>query len=230
MRFQQLTFTDIIHHHSHDFDWSENQILKHHLDNLDPQTDDQFIYLWGTNGSGKTHVLQTIASHYAAEKPSIYLPLEMADAIEPNCLDNLEEQKVVCLDDIHFIKQQKAWEEAIFHLYNRIRQTKQTLLVISGDLPPAQIGLQLPDLTSRLQWGLCWHLKEPSDDQKIEILMTAASKKGFELPIAVAQYLLSRSERKLVSLIQVIEQLDVYSIEAQRRIITIPFLKKCLNI
>jgi DnaA family protein len=231
MIFKQLTFTDITpRHQEHEFHWGDNLALKHHLTYLNKQKDDQFIYIWGSQGSGTTHLLQTIADHYSLNNPSIYIPLNMAESITPSCLENLELQSVVSLDDIGFIKHQSQWEEGIFHLYNRIRQTQNTLLVISGDLPPHQIGLKLPDLVSRLQWGLCWQLKEPSDETKMAILMNIANKKGFELPPSVAQYLLSRNERNLSSLMTILEKLDVYSIEAQRRVITIPFLKKCLNL
>lgn len=231
MMFKQLTFTGITPQcqQEHDFNWNDNLALKHHLTHLNKQKDDQFIYIWGAHDSGKTHLLQTIAEQFSLNKPSIYIPLSMADSISPNCLENLELQHVVSLDDIGHIKHQSDWEEAIFHLYNRIRETQNTILVISGDLPPTQLGLQLPDLISRLQWGLCWQLKEPSDETKIDILMNIANKKGFELPLTVAQYLLSRNERNLASLMQILDKLDIYSIEAQRRIITIPFLKKCLS-
>jgi len=229
--FKQLSFAEIIpdYKHSHSYLWSENALLQYHLLNLSKTTEEKFIYVWGAGGCGKSHLLQTIATDFSAEKPSIYLPLQMAESITPQCLENLELQNIVAIDDIHLIRHQKEWEEGVFHLFNRIRDKKETLLVISGILPPAQLGLKLPDLVSRLQWGLCWQLREPSDEQKTSILIEVANKKGFELPISVAQYLLSHYERNLSSLMKIIDDLDIGSLEAKRRIISIPFVKKCLE-
>ena len=47
----------------------------------------------------------------------------------------------------------EPWEMAIFNLYNRILESGKTRLLITGDRPPRQLNLGLPDLASRLDWG-----------------------------------------------------------------------------
>lgn len=229
--FKQLSFSKLIPEQKdlNDFQWGENALLKFHLEKIIQSPDDKFVYIWGAAGSGKSHLLQTLCHQYDADYSSIYLPLSLADELTPMALENLESQHIVTIDDIHLIKQNLAWEEAIFHLYNRIRDAKNSLLVISGNKPPSQLGLQLADLSSRLQWGLTWHLKELQDASKIDILTQAAAKKGFVLPTPVVQYLLTHHNRNLHYLMQLIDYLDNASLQAQRKIITIPFVKSCLN-
>ena len=229
--FKQLSFSKLIPEQKDltDFHWGDNSLLQFHLKKVLNSSDDKFIYLWGAPGCGKSHLLQTLCHQYDTLLSSIYLPLELANELTPFALENLESQHIVTIDDIHLIKQNSAWEEGLFHLFNRIRDAKKTLLVISGNQPPSQLGLQLPDLTSRLQWGLTWHLKALQDADKIDILTQAAAKKGFILPSTVVQYLLTHHNRNLNYLMHLLDYLDKASLEAQRKIITLPFLKTCIR-
>ena len=229
--FQQLSFSQLIPDQKelHEFIWGENALLKFHLEHILEKADDKFVYIWGNTGSGKSHLLQTVCHQYDKKLSSIYLPLSLADTIPPSSLDNLEQQHIVTLDDIHLIKGRHDWEEAIFHLYNRIRDKKDTLLIIAGNLPPNQMALKLPDLVSRLQWGMSWQLKEPSDEIKLQIIMQSAVKKGFYIPETVGQYLLSHYARNLNTQMEILDILDNSSLQAQRRTISIPFIKECLK-
>lgn len=229
---KQLSFSELIPEQKqlNEFVWGENLVLQHHLAHILEDVEDKFVYIWGPQGSGKTHLLQTICSQYDANLSSIYVPLSMWDAFSPQSLENLEQQDIVCIDDIQIIAQKPLWEEAIFHLFNRIRDKKTTLLIIAGSHPPQLLGLYLPDLCSRLQWGLTWYLKEPADEFKLQIIVNTAEKKGFVITEAVAQYLLSHYDRNLNKLMLILEQVDKASLEAQRKNISIRFLKTCLTL
>ena len=52
-----------------------------------------------------------------------------------DALSGLETHEIVCLDDVDRIAGQRVWEEAIFHLYNRILDRGGLLLVSLADLP-----------------------------------------------------------------------------------------------
>jgi DnaA family protein len=230
--YKQLSFTNLSPHQqsSPPFYWGENQALQHHLDRLtQTSSDEKFIYIWGPKHYGKTHLLQHLLTQYQNELSSIYLPLELSEHLSPECLENLEFQDMVLMDDLQLIAKQKHWEEALFHLFNRIRDKKTTILIITANAPPGELGLQLPDLISRLKWGVCYQIKEPEDDLKLKILIERAHDEGFELPLSVAQYLLSHYARDLSSLMNILQYLDQGSLEAQRQIISIPFVKKCIN-
>jgi DnaA family protein len=227
---KQLSFSELIPEQKqlNEFVWGENLVLKHHLEHILENADDKFVYIWGPQGCGKSHLLQTICSQYDASLSSIYLPLSMWNLLNPQSLENLEQQDIVCIDDIQIIAQRPLWEEAIFHLFNRIRDQKTTLLIIAGSHPPHLLGLSLPDLCSRLQWGLSWYLKEAADEFKIDIIIKNAEMKGFVITAAVAQYLLSHYDRNLNTLMYILEQVDKASLEAQRKNISVRFLKECL--
>lgn len=209
-----------------DFNWENNNLLQQQLNNMLNQKEDRFLYLWGPNGSGKSHLLQACCQ---AMQSSIYLPLRLLKEWGPETIEGLEYQNLICIDDIDAIATDPAWEEALFHLYNRIRDNEHTLLIISGDQPPANNAIKLPDLRSRLSWGLVIQVNELSDEAKISSLKLHAMKRGFDLPESVAQFLLTRCSRNMHDLQQLLNQLDGASLAAHRKI-TIPFVKDILKI
>ena len=78
----------------------------------------------------------------------------------------LENIDLVCLDDIQLIAGNKEWQQAVFDLYNRmIEQNK--CLIITGDQSVAKLNISLPDLVSRLSWGLTEQLKPLTDKEKV---------------------------------------------------------------
>ena len=186
---------------------------------------ERFIYLWGKQGSGKSHLLQALCQLWGEQNnPVAYLALEDMDQYSPLMLEGLEQLSLVCIDDIHAIATDATWEEALFHFFNRAYDRK-TPLIITGNAAPAQLNFQLQDLRSRLGWGLVLHLKPLQDEQKLEALQTRAALRGLELATDVGRFLLNRYSRDLGELFALLDRLDQASLSEQRRL-TIPFLRQ----
>lgn len=212
-----------------DFNWQQNGLLQQEIDWLLRFKGDKLLYLWGTQGSGKSHLLQACCQAMSLTQSAIYLPLALLKEWGPQAIEGIEEQSLVCIDDIHLIAHDAAWEEALFHLYNKIKDSEKNLLIISGNQPPAQLPISLPDLRSRLGWGLVMQVNELEDEAKIHTLKVHALKRGFDLPDSVGQFLLNRCSRNMHDLHQLLNQLDDASLQAHRKI-TIPFVKDTLKI
>lgn len=184
------------------------------------------IYLWGGEGTGRSHLLQATCHQFQRSgKSALYLPLdELVDVPPGDLLADLEYQPLVCLANIQAIAGDCNWEEAVFSLFNRLRE-QGNLLLISADCPPRELPLDLPDLQSRLAWSLVFHLPGYSDDEKTAILRFRAQRLGIGLGEEVASFILSRGERSLAVLMAYLERLDKASLSAGRRV-TIPFVKE----
>ena len=190
---------------------------------------EQFIYLWGQPGSGRTHLLQ--ACCHVADKlklSPIYLPLGDLSHLQPEMLEGLEALPLVCIDNIDGIAGDPVWEEAFFHFFNRVHDAGKRL-VIAGCLPPNELGIKLSDLASRLAWGVIFHLQALTDNEKIQALLLRAKARGLHVPEAVAQYLIRHWPRDMGSLFEAIEKLDQASLVAKRKL-TVPFVKEVLGI
>lgn len=185
----------------------------------------QFVYLWGVSGTGKTHLLQ--AACHTAGSGSAYLPLG-EEGIVPEMLEGMEQLSVLCLDNVDAVAGDVAWETALFHLYNRMRDLNHRLIV-AASMSPAAIPLHLADLKSRFSWGISYQLTELGDADKVLAMQQRAHRRGMYLPAEVAEYLLKRYPRDMLSLFELIERLDEGSLVAQRKI-TIPFARELLGL
>lgn len=187
---------------------------------------ESYLYWWSSEAAGKTHLLQALC-HQVGHGKSIYLPLKDVIALQPAIFEDLEQYALVCLDDLQYLAGKPDWELALFNLYNRMRE-RGTRLCISANSPPNQIGVQLADLLSRLNWGVVYQLQPLTDQQKKTALQLRATRRGFNLPDDVANYLLTRFPRDLHNLFALLDKLDEATLQAQRRL-TIPFVKQQLS-
>jgi DnaA family protein len=158
-----------------------------------------------------------------------YVPLDKRKWFTPVVLDGMEQLPLVCIDNIECIVGEEEWETAIFDLYNRILESGNTHLLVTGDRPPRQLDLNLPDLASRLDWGQIYYLHPLSDEDKLQALQLRAELRGFELTEDVGRFILKRLDRKTKSLFSTLNHLDRASISAQRKL-TIPFVKEVLSL
>ena len=211
------------------FNWHTNQLLKQQLDMMLRLKNEKLLYLWGSIGSGKSHILQGCCQAVNATESAIYLPLRLLKEWGPESIEGLEQQALICIDDIDSVAGDKVWEEALFHLYNRVKDSEHGMLIIAGIHSPINSSIQLPDLRSRLSWGLVMQLHELDDQAKASTLKQRALQRGFDLSDNVSQFLINRCSRNMHDLHQLIDLLDTMSLQAQRKI-TIPFVKDILNV
>lgn len=189
---------------------------------------DNLIYLWGSEGVGRSHLLQAACLRFEQRgEAAVYLPLGELAEHGPQLLEDLEQCALVCLDDLHRVVGDPAWEEALFHLFNRLRDAGRCLL-LAADAAPRELPVQLPDLASRLSLALVFQLQPLSDEDKLRALQLRASRRGLQLPDDVARFILTRGSRSMSDLFELLERLDQASLQAQRKL-TIPFLKEVLR-
>ncbi len=186
------------------------------------------IYLWGGKSTGKSHLLQAACQLAdSEERPAVYIPLQQAELFQPDILNDLESLKLVCLDDLQRVTGDPAWEQAIFHLFNRLRDIGASL-VVAADQGPSNLPIKLPDLASRLAWGLSYQLHPLTDDEKQSALIQGAERRGLDISRDTAFYILRHAPRDMGSLRVLLDRLDHASLEAQRRL-TIPFVRSLID-
>ncbi len=189
-----------------------------------------YLYFWSRKGGGRSHLMHAACAELSSRGEAAgYVPLDKRTWFVPEVMDGMEQLALVTIDNIECIAGDQPWEMAIFNLYNRIQETGRTRLIISGNCPPRQLKLNLPDLASRLDWGQIYRLQPLSDEEKGAALQLRARLRGFELPEDVSRFLLKRLERDMRTLSQTLDQLDHASISAQRKL-TIPFVKEILHL
>jgi DnaA family protein len=185
------------------------------------------LLLHGAGDTGKSHLLQ--AACHLAGNAGCYLPLADFREFPPaDVLQGLEQMQLVCLDDIKAVLGDRDWELALFHFFNRARD-RGCCLLVSASAAPRLLDVGLPDLHSRLSWGLVFQLPLPDDQRRQAILQFRAQRRGLQLPPEVSRFLVSRVPRGLAGLLALLDQLDAHSLVTQRSL-TIPFVKQVLNL
>ena len=189
---------------------------------------EQFIFLWGEPGMGKTHLLhaccQSASQHQITSR---YLPLNEFITLNPSAAENLDQHQLICLDDIESISKQNQWEQTLFHIFNQVRE-KGNRLVITSRHPPTRTPIQLPDLANRLAWGLPLQLRPFSDTDKLAAVTLRAKNLGMEITPKVGKFLMNHYSRDLPSLWRLLEELEHATLVAQRKV-TVPFLRDYLK-
>lgn len=187
------------------------------------------IYLCANKGEGLSHLLQ--ACCYEAHQlhiSSVYLPLANLVHLSPEMLEGLEMLDLICIDDLESIAGLTDWEEEFFHLYNRVHDRNGRIVMAAHHLPK-DLSIKLPDLASRLSWGVTYQLHPLNDKEKLAVLNMCADRRGIQLTEEVGKYILTHCPRHMSTLFSVLDVLDNASLAAQRRL-TIPFVKEVLQL
>ncbi len=177
-------------------------------------------YLWGPSGSGKTHLLKAVEESLREQGASAgWLDPSMA---EPGGFD--ERWAVVLMDDVHLYS--AVQQHAAFSWFVQAQALQRGVLA-AGLLPPAHLKLR-EDLRTRLGWGHVFELRVLGEQERRAVLRQAADARGVFLSDEVMDFILHRFSRDLGSLMQLLDHLDAYALQAQRAI-TIPLVKAMLE-
>jgi len=181
---------------------------------LTGNSSERCFYVWGADGSGKSHLLQAcVSAALDMQRSAIYAQGSVPQPAEVVAVDDAE-----CLDENAEIE--------LFDIYNRMRDSGAMLLV-SGSESPLHLKLR-DDLRTRLGWGLVYQLYGMSEEEKSQALVQHARARGFILPPEVTQYLLHHGRRDLPSLMATLDALDEHSLRLHRAP-SVPLLKEVMQ-
>jgi len=193
-----------------------------------PGASEGCLFVSGPDGSGKSHLLNATCNLARSRGlQAFYFALGHLPETAAEGLDGLEVMDLVCIDDIDRVAGIAIWENSLFHFFNRFR-ARRGRLVVSSSSPLSSLRFQLPDLASRLAWGLRLQIEPLADDDKLELLQRKAGALGIHLPDEVALYLLNRGQRNTVSLLACLEALRVEAL-AEKRKITMALARKVVS-
>lgn len=198
-----------------------------HLKNTVAGKEQSFVFLWGKSGQGKSHLLQACC-HLAKtlDVSAFYFDFSAAP-FEVSLLQGLENFDLVCFDAIDVLAGDSQWERALFSFFNRSYDRRRRL-ILTASRPPRMLPFGLPDLKTRLSWGLTLKLKDLSDLDRKAALIFKANRLGFELSEQAAHFLICHYPSDTALQWQLLRQLNHASLAAKRKL-TVPFLKEILE-
>ncbi|HEX7971610.1 MAG TPA: DnaA regulatory inactivator Hda [Thiobacillus sp.] len=177
---------------------------------LDGSAAERMVYVWGAPGSGKSYLLAAWA--HACQARGMAVDFSGQQAAQAVIADRVETWS-------------EAQQQSGFAVFNRVREAGG-LWLAAGSVAPAELPV-MPELQTRLGWGLVFQLHGLDDAEKRAALRQHAETLGFRLEPPVVDYLLNHTARDMQSLLRVLEALDRFSLET-RRPITLPLLRQLL--
>lgn len=177
------------------------------------------MYVYGSVGLGKTHLIQAVGNELLKKKPDLNVHYTTTEAFigkfmsylrSKNKRDNFSDRykniDVLIMDDIQFIAGKETTEEAFFHIFNYLHQNNCQILITS-DKPPKRIASLTDRLRSRLEWGMAIDIHMPDFETRCAILQSKASSAGFELEQDTIEYIASNIKSNIRELEGALNQL-----------------------
>jgi DnaA-homolog protein len=177
-------------------------------------------YLWGDSASGKSYLLKAVREALREQGGEV----GWLDASVHEPPEFQARWVAVMMDDVQ--QYSAVQQHAAFNWFVNA-QTEHRWVLAAGSLPPADLPLR-DDLRTRLGWGHVFALQVLTEEQRRAVLRQEADARGIFLSDEVMDFILKRFSRDLNSLMQLLQQLDGYSL-ATKRAITIPLIKSMLE-
>lgn len=157
------------------------------------------LYIYGSTGLGKTHLMQAIGN-FCAGKNKMKVLYVSVETFYTDLVNSLQNQKLIefrnryrkadilLLDDLQFLTGKKTTQDELFHLFNSLYESNKQLVLASDHLPKDINGLQ-ERLRSRFEGGLLADIQPPDLEMKVAILKKKAEMDNTYLPEDVALFI-----------------------------------------
>ena len=160
------------------------------------------LFLYGSVGLGKTHLLQAIGLRARGGGQAVcYVTCEQftndyLSAIRDRRTEGFRQRyrtvDLLLIDDIQFLCGKEGTQDAFFHTFNALHDAGKQI-VLTCDRIPAALPLLDERLRSRLEWGLLADVALPTLDTRIHILANLSSQAAVAVPDDVLHFLANRA-------------------------------------
>ncbi len=201
-----------------------NQELLRSINQLFLDEDSSEVFIYGTSGQGKTHILQgAVLKALEMDKNAVYI--DCSQSFPEHILDLVDQIDFISFDNVHLISSEN--QEVFFDLYNRARQT-QIFILVSGDSLPSDLEV-MKDIKTRLSLAAVYKLEELNDELIMSVIDSQMSQRNLSVNSNVYEYLFKNYSRDLKLLLSTLNDLDTASLQSKKPI-SIPFVKKFLEL
>ena len=161
------------------------------------------LFLYGSVGLGKTHLMHAIAWHIKKSNPErkvIYMSAEkfmyqFVKALRNKDVISFKERfrsvDVLMIDDIQFICGKESTQEEFFHTFNALIDNNRQM-VISCDRSPSDLDNVEERIKSRLGWGLVADVHSTTYELRIGILQSKVEQMEINVPQNVIKFLANK--------------------------------------
>ncbi len=180
------------------------------------------LYIWGSSGLGKTHLMHAIENYIHEHSPHLKtlfasaetFTVELIQSMAKNSTEQFREKyrqvDALFIDDIHFIAGKISTEEEFFNTFNTLFESGKQI-VLSSDRPPKEIPHLTERLKSRFNWGTLCDIQPPEYETRVAILTQKANDQNILIDTEILMYIAENITMNVRELEGVFKTLSAYS-------------------
>ena len=200
----------------HDFYVSSNNFPAYKLIESWPRWPGKWLNVFGTAGSGKTHLSKIL------EKKIQNVKLIDADNVNNKLIQELNNFKCLIIDGF----KNNIDEKLLYSIFNQSKQL-DNYLVINSSVSIKELNFKLNDLKSRVNSFIFIGIDLPTDDLLQVIITKAFSDKQISLSPKISEYIIKNVERSYDKTFKFLKDVDELSLSTGKSI-NINLIKKYL--
>lgn len=139
------------------------------------------LFLHGSVGLGKTHLMQAIGHEILRNKPRKVVRYVTSEAFTNEYIEAIRNHKVnsfrnkyrkvdvLMIDDIQFFAGKGSTQEEVFHTFNDLFNSFKQI-ILTSDRAPSDIRNLEERLVSRFEWGMTTTIESPDLETRTAIL------------------------------------------------------------
>lgn len=180
------------------------------------------MFLFGTTGVGKTHLVQAIGLKAKELNPNLRVLYVTARVFESQYTTAVRNNKtndfinfyqsidLLILDDIQEFAGKVGTQNTFYYIFNHLQQHGKQI-IMSSDCRPADMDGFVPRLVSRFKWGVTVEISKPDYSLRRDVLNMRALQDGLSISCDVLDFIASNVTDSVRELEGIMTSLLAYS-------------------
>ena len=180
------------------------------------------LFLYGSPGLGKTHLMHAIANQMRAALPDARVAYVSGETFTNHYVASIRDKRtedfrrayrsvdVWLVDDIQTIASREQTKEEFFHTFNALYQSNRQI-VITSDRSPRELRTMDERLRSRFECGLIADIAAPELETRMAILQNKAASENMRIPDEVIAFMASLIQSNIRALEGALIKLMAYA-------------------
>ena len=204
-------------YYEQDFFVSNNNFSAYKLIESWPNWPGKWLNIFGTSGSGKTHLAKIL------EKKISKIKIIDAKKIDNKIIQDLDNYDCLIIDSFN----NNIDEKLFYTILNHSKQLENFIL-INSITSLRNFNFQLKDLKSRINSFLFFGIELPTDELLKVIITKTLSDKQININPKISDYIINNVDRSYEKMFKFLKEIDEMSLSTGKSI-NINLIKKVLN-
>ena len=161
------------------------------------------LFLYGSSGLGKTHLMQAIGNEILKNDPEMNVVYVTSEHFTNDMIESIQQKDmgtfrqlyrsvdVLLIDDIQFIENKQGIQEEFFHTFNDLYLNNKQIVLTSDRMPKDLVTIE-ERLKTRFEWGLNIDITKPDYETRVAILKKKAQSQNVYISEDVLSYIAER--------------------------------------